>query len=106
MSLATHPGADMRVTVAANIHARRLENELVILDLANGDYWALDELGSRVWEALTLGQSPREIARALEGDYAVDPEILLGDIVKLVGELVRRKLVVASAPRASDGGRA
>jgi hypothetical protein len=87
-------GPTGRVTIAAGVHARKLEGELVILDLAQGDYWALDEIGSRLWDGLTRGQSPTEVAEELRGRYAVEFATLLRDLIALADELVRRRLLI------------
>ena len=90
-------GIDDHVDVAANVHARRLDRELVILDLVNGDYWGLDPVGARIWEGLAGGMSLREVAAMLEAELDVDPSVLIADVLRIAGELATRKLIVVRA---------
>ena len=45
-------------------------DELVILDLQGGEYFALDWIGSRMWESLVAGKTPGEVAADLAADCA------------------------------------
>lgn len=84
---------DSRFEIMKDIHVRTFDGELVLLDLARGDYFGVNEVGARLWNGLVAGKSPREIAGEVEGDYDVTPEILLADLEKLATELVTRGLV-------------
>jgi len=66
---------------------------LVILDLAKGDYFGIDEIGARLWRGLERGQSCEEIAGALIVDYDTDRERLLTDLLNLANELLVKGLV-------------
>ena len=89
---------DDRADVASNVHARRLDRDLVILDLVNGDYWGLDPIGARIWEALVQGMSLREIVSMLRAELAVDEARLTADVLRIAQELVDRKLLVPRRP--------
>jgi hypothetical protein len=88
----------VRVTVSADIHFRQFDDEGILLDLAKGEYYALNAVGTRMWRALAGGSSPEEIAHALAADYAVEFDVLLEDCVKLVSELVARGFVRLATP--------
>ena len=89
---------DARFKVAGDIHVRTFDGELVILDLARGDYFGVNELGARLWEGLVAGKTPREIAAEIQGDYDVAQETLLADLDKLTSDLVTRGLLRAVDP--------
>jgi hypothetical protein len=84
---------DSRVQRKPGIPWKRLEAEAVILDLESGDYFELDELGCRIWEALdgelTLAAHAQSIAR----EYEADPELVRSDVMAFVDELFSRGLV-------------
>lgn len=84
---------DVRVFVAGDIHVRSFDGDLVILDLARGDYFGVNEVGARLWAGLAGGKSPREIARELGAEYDVDEDVLLADLVRLTSELLAKGLV-------------
>ena len=86
-------GLDESLLPAAKVHARRFDDEVVILDLAGGDYYALDAVGARIWEELFAGKTPGEIARVLVSEYQVEPERASKDCLALAGELVARGLL-------------
>ena len=83
-----------RFKAARDVHARRFHDELVLLDLLNGDYFALDEVGSRVWEGLQEGRGLGEIAAGLALLYESDVTRIEADLTVFADELVRRRLVV------------
>jgi hypothetical protein len=92
-------GPDGHARVAAHVHTRAFDGELVVLDLDGGDYFGLDPLGSRLWRGLEQGSTPAEIATSLVGEYDVGYDRLLADLVTLADELVGRGLLVPSDER-------
>lgn len=90
------PVVDRRLAPGADVHTRTFDGELVLVDLKSGDYYGLNELGARLWEGIVAGKTPREIALALEGTYAVPAGQLLSDLAALADELVARRLLVGA----------
>jgi hypothetical protein len=86
-------GRDETLLPVAGVHARRFDDEVVILDLAGGDYYALNTVGARVWEELVGGKTPAEIARVVAAEFQVEPERAMSDCLALIDELVTRGLV-------------
>ncbi len=86
---------------AGDVHVRDFDGELVVLDLAKGDYFGLNEVGAKLWSGLVAGQSPAEVADALFADYDVTRERLLADLVALTGELLARGLIEPTAATAA-----
>jgi hypothetical protein len=82
-----------RISIMEGVSARPFDGEWVILDLAGGNYYGLDEVGGAIWRHLAEQQSPREIAARLAPNYDVSEETLLSDVIALVGELLDRGLV-------------
>ena len=96
--------AERAFLVPEGVHARRVGNEVVILDLAGGQYYALDEVGAAIWERLARGETIDEAAEHLEKVFAVARAQLVGDIERLVDELIARDLLVrrlTNDPRSS-----
>ncbi len=88
---------NVRVEVAPNVFTREFEGELVVLDLEGGDYYGLDALGRRLWEGLTHGKSPAEVAAEVAADHEVALATVEADFTNLTKELLERKLLVARA---------
>ena len=86
-------GKDDHVKVAADVHVREFDGELVILDLAKGDYFGVNEIGARLWQGLASGKSPSEVATAIAPEYEVEPDVLVADLVALANDFAARGLV-------------
>jgi hypothetical protein len=84
---------DVRVTAAAHVRYRQFDDELIVLDLGGGEYFALNATGARMWHALIAGKSPAEVAVDLAGAYDIDPSVLLGDCLSLADDLLGRGLL-------------
>ena len=83
----------IRVTVAANVHFRRFDDEMILLHLGRGDYFSLNEAGARIWTELSEGRSPEEIAHKLAADYDVAEDKLVEDCLTLIDELAQNDLI-------------
>jgi hypothetical protein len=83
-----------RFTVSSAVHARQFDEELIILDLAAGAYFALDTIGTRAWESFAQGKSVEETAAEFSREYEVEFDRALADLLKLSEELVSRGLLI------------
>jgi hypothetical protein len=85
-----------RVSVPSDILFRELDGESVILNLGTGCYFGLQEVGTRMWAALTASESIQAAYEILLAEYEVDAEQLRRDLEELVGKLVEHGLVQVS----------
>jgi hypothetical protein len=81
----------------SQVHARRFDHEIVVLHLGLGKYFALDAVGSTIWDALTAGRTPDEAVLALVSEYEVDASTARADVLRLTGELVDAGLLERTA---------
>jgi hypothetical protein len=82
-------------TAAQRVHVRRFGTEIVVLDLASGSYYGLNELGAQVWDALVAGLTPPEIVARLADEYQnVDRNCVSTDVEELTKALLERGLIV------------
>ena len=81
------------VRVPAQVMARVIDGETVILDLAGGMYFGLDAVGTRIWGLLGEGWTLGEVCEVMVGEYEVTREVVEGDVVRLVGELAAKGLL-------------
>lgn len=82
------------VTIPAQVMARTVGDETVILDLASGTYFGLDPVGARIWALIGEGKTLAEICTTMLEEYEVEREPLEADVLRLVAELVERGLVL------------
>lgn len=86
---------DRIVKPAENVIARRVGEEMVLLDMTRGTYYGLDPIGARIWQLIADGASLAAIVEKLLEEYDVTRTQLESDVETLVGELEGRGLVGA-----------
>jgi hypothetical protein len=89
-----------RLRCADAVHSRLFDEELVILDLAKGEYFALDDVGARLWCGLEEGRTVEEIAQEIVLEYDVALDRCVADLMALSDDLVERGLMVPDEPAA------
>jgi coenzyme PQQ biosynthesis protein PqqD len=72
---------------------RRGDEGVVILNPADGRYFALDDVGGRIWELCEGTSSVAEIALALAEEYDADASLIEADALELLSELKDEGLV-------------
>ncbi len=82
-----------RMKSAKHVYARDFDGDLVLLDLAGGDYYGLDEIGARLWTGLMEGRTVADVAQRLTQEYDVEVARLEADLLELVRELAAKGLV-------------
>jgi len=82
-----------RVRSTQHVYAREFDGDLVLLDLAAGDYFALDEIGARLWSGVNSGRTVADITAELVKEYDVDASRLEADLLALLGDLLAKRLV-------------
>ena len=70
-----------------------LAGEAVILNLATGSYYGLDDVGARIWGLLQQPCSVDVIRDAIVGEYEVEPDRCERDLLALLEELEAAKLI-------------
>ena len=73
-----------------------MQGESVLLDLATETYFGLDDVGSRMWVALTTTSSIESACDLLAGEYDVDHERLEADLRAFTQKLVEAGLLRVS----------
>jgi hypothetical protein len=70
-----------------------LGGEVAILNLKNGVYYGLDEVGARIWNLIQEPKAVHEIRDVLLDEYQVEIERCERDLLTLLEELVAENLV-------------
>ena len=81
------------VTVAPDVLHQALGGETVLLNLANENYFGLDEVGTRIWEMLAVTSSLPDVVTRLLAEYDIAPAQLRDDVERLVNQLTEAALV-------------
>jgi len=91
---------DSTYVLSEDVVARNIESELIIVPLTSGignmeeEIYTLNETGRAIWEKLDGQKSLREIVKMLKTEFDAAPEEIEEDILGLVGELIKRRMVV------------
>ncbi len=78
------------------VMVQQVEGSSVLLDIDSGEYFALNEVGGRVWELCDGSRSAASIAQALSAEFDVDATTALRDASELLAGLAGAGLVVES----------
>jgi coenzyme PQQ biosynthesis protein PqqD len=77
----------------AQIIAQRASGALILLSLADGNYYRLNEVGDRVWELCDGTRSVAEVVAIIGQEYEAPAEAVEADVLALLEELAHEKLV-------------
>jgi hypothetical protein len=80
------------VTISPEVVFKELGGEGVLLDLASGIYFGLDETSTRLWLLLQMDGSLRNVFDQMIEEFEVDPDRLERDLLQFVADLTRRNL--------------
>lgn len=90
--------ATHRFRPAPAVHARRFDEDLVLLDLRAGQYYGLDAVGAEIWDRLATGKNATEIARELVHEFEAELSRIEGDVCALAATLLSHRLIEPLAP--------
>jgi len=82
-----------RVTTPQHVLIQELESESVLLNIDSGNYFGLDAIGRRFWDAITNAESIEIAYEQLLKEYEVDPQQLRKDLNELLLKLTENGLV-------------
>lgn len=80
---------ESRLKIGSQVLSREVSGETVLLDLASGVYFGIDEVGTFIWAGLKAGRTLHEIV----DDYAVELTVAERDVVSFVEKLQQDGLV-------------
>jgi hypothetical protein len=81
------------VVAAGDLLASEFGAELVILNLRDGVYYGMEDVGARVWSLLQRPVTVPAICATLVAEYDVDPARCGRDVRALLQDLAARALI-------------
>jgi hypothetical protein len=100
MNLKADLGA--RYLPSEDIVVREIEGELIMVPLVSGigdmedELFTLNETGRVIWEKLDGRKSLEDIVGELSSEYDASPGEIEKDVLGLIRELLKRKMLVAA----------
>lgn len=73
--------------------AKIMDGEAVVINLANGMYYSLDNVGGLIWASIEAGRRIDEIAAEIAARYEVDPGQARDDVLGLASQLLDEGLI-------------
>jgi hypothetical protein len=86
----------MKIEISKDVIWRELGGEVVMLDLANQQYFGLTGTGSEMWQLIVEHGSADCVIDRMLAKYDVDPANLRADFDKLVNELAAKGMLRVS----------
>jgi coenzyme PQQ biosynthesis protein PqqD len=74
--------------------AQKAANDLLLFNMNDGNYYSLNEIGSRIWELCDGNRSVSQLVEALAAEYDASSEVLENDVVELLESLQSGKLII------------
>jgi len=71
-----------------------LDGEVAILNLPDGVYYGLNDVGGRVWSLIQQPKTVRELKEILLQEYDVDAEICSKELIDLLQDLDKHGLII------------
>lgn len=83
------------VEIGDSVLFQKIQDEVVLLNMENQQYYGLNAVGADMWESLIRERSLARAAEELAGIYEIDRETVRGDLSALVRDLVAKGLLKA-----------
>ena len=80
-----------------DILKRDADETVVLLNLKDGQYYALNEVGGRVWELCDGSRTVNDVVTTLCSEYDAPRETLEADVMEILEELSGADLLVDAA---------
>jgi coenzyme PQQ biosynthesis protein PqqD len=73
--------------------AQKAKSDWLLLNMENGNYFSLNDIGGRIWELCDGSHSVAQLVAALATEYDAPAEVLQQDVVELLEGLRNGKLI-------------
>ena len=80
--------------ISSSIRSTHGQDGAIVLDVAQGQMFNLNLVGSKILELLEKGSDEAEIVIAISEDFHADRDIVAGDVRDFLESLKRHKLIV------------
>lgn len=71
-----------------------IDGEAVMMSVENGEYYGLDEIGTRIWDLLENTLSVNELVGKLTEEFEVGKDDCTRDTLEFLNDLFERNLLV------------
>jgi hypothetical protein len=87
-----------KVIIPKDVLFHKVGEEMVLLNLVNGKYFSLDDVGADIWSLIVEKGDLDAVHQSLLQQYEVTPQSLEQDLLELAGRLVENELLQIVEP--------
>jgi hypothetical protein len=80
----------------SNLVTSKIDGEIVMMSIDNGEYYGLDEVGSRIWELIKTPVVVEELISILTDEFEVERNNCIQDTMEFLEDLSKKKLLIIS----------
>ncbi len=80
-----------------------LGDEVVILELATGQYYGLEGIGPAVWKLIQQPARVRDVRDEIVRSFEVDESVCERDLLSLLEDMISRQILELVAPPSTAG---
>ncbi|WP_076418105.1 PqqD family protein [Colwellia sp. UCD-KL20] len=77
-----------------NVLFQKVDNETVILEPENGNYFTLDPVGTFMIESLQEGKNVAQVIESIKSTYDVSVNEVEADLKELLTNMISQKLII------------
>lgn len=85
---------DATIKRSDDLAVTEVEGETVILDVASGQYFGLNPVGTHVFDLLDSPRSVGELIDTIQAMYDAPPDRVRADLITFIDTMVDHKLIV------------
>ena len=91
---------EMIFSHSSDVVSREIDGALIIVPLTSGvgdmedDLFSMNETGTEIWNMLDGKKTVQEVVKALAQQYRAEPAEIEQDVVGIVTELLKRRMLV------------
>ena len=90
-----HPSSTFKLS--PSLAWRKVDEEVMVLNLETSFYYSLNETGARIWELLDQGKTAEQIAGTFMTEYDVNEKVAQKEVASFVAELKRQKFILTAS---------
>lgn len=86
-----------RVAINPDLLSTEIEGETVMMDVESGRYYALNAIGSRIWQDLAGPIDVEDLCRRLEDEYDAPPAVIRQDVLRFLNHMLEQRVIRVEA---------
>ena len=87
---------DINAVIKKNqvILSNQIDNETVMMDIEKGEYYGINQVGTRIWSLLEHPHTIEQLCETLLEEFEVTEEECFQDVREFVARLAEKKMII------------